>query len=120
MKKTYTITIETKADGTMPDEECIREAVLAYHRTSIAEITVADTTKAEPKKKADGRWNLQELGIVDLGLSNLQIVQLNELGSQISDGQETYQSVVGSLTNEEAVYLFAWLENEGIDVSKEG
>ena len=51
MKKTYTITIETKADGTMPDEECIREAVLAYHRASIAEITVADTITS----RNDGR-----------------------------------------------------------------
>ena len=59
--------------------------------------------------------NLQELAYAS-GLTNLQIVGLNEIGSQIEDGMETYLSVADSLSEAENNYLRAWLGNEGIEL----
>lgn len=60
--------------------------------------------------------NLQTLAIVDLNLTILQIVSLNEIGSQIEDGAESYESVAESLSQAEDTYLRAWLENAGIEI----
>ena len=60
------------------------------------------------------KHNLQSLAIVDLNLTNLQIVSLNEIGSQIEDGAESYESVAESLSQAEDTYLRAWLENAGV------
>lgn len=63
-----------------------------------------------PKQK----HNLQSLAIVDLKLTSLQIVSLNEIGSKIEDGAESYESVAESLSQAEDTYLCAWLENAGV------
>lgn len=60
--------------------------------------------------------DLQTLAIVDLKLTNLQITGLNEIGSQIEDGAESYESVAESLSTAEDTYLRAWLENAGIEI----
>jgi len=61
--------------------------------------------------------NLQALAM-ELNLTNLQIVALNEMGEWIRDGAEDYVSVADSLSEQEDKYLRAWLENEGIKVTK--
>lgn len=63
--------------------------------------------------------NLQALALVELNLTNLQIVALNEMGAQIENREEDYFSVADSLSEQEDRYLRAWLGNEGILVLKE-
>ena len=121
MTRSFKVTITTKKGEAMPTEERIHEAVfgcgMSWDSIRLVEVEAIDNKKKKVRK--DGkRWNLQKLALVDLGLSNLQVVQLNEIGSQIADGMATYQEMAESLSNEEAVYLFAWLENEGIKVTK--
>lgn len=121
MTRSFKVTITTKKGEAMPTEERIHEAVfgcgMSWDSIRLVEVEAIDNKKKKVRK--DGkRWNLQKLALVDLRLSNLQVVQLNEIGSQIADGMATYQEMAESLSNEEAVYLFAWLENEGIKVTK--
>jgi len=63
--------------------------------------------------------NLQELAIVELNLTNLQIVALNEIAANIANGKDTYASNADSLSEQEDKYLRAWLGNEGILVKEE-
>ena len=121
MTRSFKVTITTKKGEAMPTEERIHEAVfgcgMSWDSIRLVEVEAIDNKKKKVRK--DGkRWNLQKLALEDLRLSNLQVVQLNEIGSQIADGMATYQEMAESLSNEEAVYLFAWLENEGIKVTK--
>lgn len=121
MTRSFKVTITTKKGEAMPTEERIHEAVFgcggSWDSIRLVEVEAIDNKKKKVRK--DGkRWNLQKLALVDLGLTNLQVVQLNEMGAQIEDGMSTYQELAESLSNEEAVYLFAWLENEGIKVTK--
>ena len=119
MTRSFKVTITTKKGEEMPTKERIHEAVFGCGMSwdSIKLVEVEEIQKKKVRKEGK-RWNLQKLAIVDLRLSNLQVVQLNEIGSQIADGMATYQEMAESLSNEEAVYLFAWLENEGIKVEK--
>ncbi len=119
MTRSFKVTITTKKGEAMPTEDRIHDAVFGCGTSydSIKFVEVKEIEKKMPRKEGK-RWNLQKLALVDLRLSNLQIVQLNEIGSQIAEGMATYQEMAESLSNEEAVYLFAWLENEGIKVEK--
>lgn len=121
MTRSFKVTITTKKGEAMPTEERIHEAVfgcgMSWGSIRLVEVEAIDNKKKKVRK--DGkRWDLQKLALEDLRLSNLQVAQLNEIGSQIADGMSTYQEMAESLSNEEAVYLFAWLENEGIKVTK--
>ena len=62
---------------------------------------------------------LQGLAVA-LELTPLQITQLNEIGSQIEDGYETYNSVCDSLSREEDTYLRKWLEDNAGMTFKDG
>ncbi len=62
---------------------------------------------------------LQGLAVA-LELTPLQITQLNEIGSQIEDGYETYNSVCDSLSREEDAYLRKWLEDNAGMTFKDG
>lgn len=62
---------------------------------------------------------LQGLAVA-LDLTPLQITQLNEIGSQIEDGYETYNSVCDSLSREEDTYLRKWLEDNAGMTFKDG
>lgn len=119
MTRSFKVTITTNKGEAMPTEDRIHDAVFGcgMSRDSIRLVEVEEIKKKKVRKEGK-KWNLQKLAIVDLRLSNLQIVQLNEIGSQIAEGMATYQEMAESLSNEEAVYLFAWLENEGIKVTK--
>ena len=57
---------------------------------------------------------------VALELTPLQITLLNEIGSQIEDGYETYNSVCDSLSREEDAYLRKWLEDNAGMTFKDG
>lgn len=120
MTRSFKVTITTKKGEAMPTEDRIHDAVFGCGRSwdSIKLVEVEAIQNKKKIRKEGKRWNLQKLAIVDLRLSNLQVVQLNEIGSQIAEGMATYQEMAESLSNEEAVYLFAWLENEGIKVEK--
>jgi len=122
MTRSFKVTITTRKGEEMPTEERIHDAVLGRGLSwvSIKLVEVEAIQNKKKVRKEGKRWNLQKLAIVDLGLSNLQVVQLNEIGSQIAEGRATYQEMAESLSNEEAVYLFAWLENEGIKVKGKG
>ena len=61
--------------------------------------------------------NLQALAM-ELNLTNLQIVALNEIAANIANGKDTYASKADLLSEQEDKYLRAWLENEGIRVEK--
>ena len=119
MTRSFKVTITTEKGEEMPPAKRIEAAVFGCGSSwdSIKLVEVEEIQKKKVRKEGK-RWNLQKLAIVDLRLSNLQVVQLNEIGSQIAEGMATYQEMAESLSNEEAVYLFAWLENEGIKVSK--
>lgn len=120
MTRSFKVTITTKKGEEMPTEERIHEAVFGCGMSwdSIKLVEVEAIQNKKKIRKEGKRWNLLKLALVDLGLTNLQVVQLNEIGSQIADGVATYQEMAECLSNEEAVYLFAWLENEGIKVEK--
>lgn len=62
--------------------------------------------------------NLQALAM-ELNLTNLQIVALNEIAANIANGKDTYASNADSLSEQEDKYLRAWLGNEGILVNEE-
>ena len=62
---------------------------------------------------------LQGLAVA-LDLTPLQVTKLNEIGSQIEDGYETYNSVCDSLSREEDTYLRKWLEDYAGMTFKEG
>lgn len=121
MTRSFKVTITTKKGEAMPTEARIHDAVFGCGMSwdSIRLVEVEEIKKKKVRKEGK-RWNLQKLAIVDLRLSNLQVVQLNEIGSKIADGVATYQEMAECLSNEEAVYLFAWLENEGIKVKGKG
>lgn len=120
MTRSFKVTITTKKGEVMPSEERIHEAVFGCGMSwdSIRLVEVEEIKGKKKVRKEGKRWNLQKLALVDLRLTNLQVIQLNEMGSQIKDGLGTYNDYAESLSNEEAVYLFAWLENEGIKVTK--
>lgn len=120
MTRSFKVTITTKKGAEMPTEERIHDAVFGCGMSwdSIKLVEVEAIRNKKKVRKEGKRWNLQKLALVDLGLTNLQVVQLNEIGSQIADGMATYQEMAECPSNEEAVYLFAWLENEGIKVEK--
>lgn len=118
MTRSFKVTITTKKGEAMPTEERIHDAVFGCGKSwdSIRVVEVEEIKKKRVRKEGK-KWNLQELAIVDLRLSNLQVVRLNEIGSQIAEGWATFQEMAESLSNEEAAYLLAWMENEGIKVS---
>jgi hypothetical protein len=60
--------------------------------------------------------NLQELALVELNLTNLQVVALNEIAANIENGGEDYASYEGTLSEAEDKYLRAWLANEGVEL----
>lgn len=82
-----------------------------YTSSIVSEYT---NVKVIPQEKV----NLQELALVELNLTNLQIVTLNGIAANIANGEDTYASNADSLSEQEDRYLRAWLGNEGIKVSK--
>ena len=71
-----------------------------------------------PEELPVEQMGLQELAVA-LRLTPLQVIQLNEIGSQIDEGYETYLSVRDSLSRAENVYLRKWLTNAGMDFTEE-
>ena len=71
-----------------------------------------------PKELPVEQLGLQELAVA-LRITPLQVIQLNEIGSQIDEGYETYLSVRDSLSRAEDVYLRKWLTNAGMDFTEE-
>ena len=63
--------------------------------------------------------SLQELAYA-LGLTNLQIVALNDIGAAIKYGKCGYLSCAENLSQAEDTYLRHWLCNEGIAIKEEG
>lgn len=61
---------------------------------------------------------LQELSLV-LGLTNLQIVQLHTIGTEIADGADSFQPYADSLSCAERIYLKAWMRREGLPIPDE-
>ena len=62
------------------------------------------------------KTNLQELAFVELNLTNLQVVALNEIADNIEKGEDDYASYEWTLSEAEDKYLRAWLENEGVEL----
>ena len=77
------------------------------------------TTNKDNRKDKEMKHNNLQAMAMELNLTNLQIVALNEMGANIDNGEEDYFSVECSLSEQEDKYLRAWLENEGILVLKE-
>lgn len=93
-----------------PDGNIITYRIVSYPVT-VHGYVYGDTT-------ADIRdMGLQELAIA-LGLSPLQITNLNEIGSQIKDDVGAYLDYVESLSPTEDVYLRHWLAAEGIEIER--
>ena len=121
MKRSFKVTITTKKGQVMPTEERIHDAVFGCGM-SWDSIKWVDVEEIKSNKKGCNRGklcDLQKLAIVELRLTNLQIVALNEMGENIKKGDEDYFSVEDSLSEQEDEYLRAWLNNEGILVLKD-
>lgn len=96
--------IET-ADGTL----------ITYRVISYA-VTFPGTVYGDSTADTRG-MGLQELATA-LGLSPLQIINLNEIGEQIKDGLGGYQENADTLTPMEDTYLRRWLAAEGMDIER--
>ena len=85
----------------------------AFYEVETAEDGKPTMTPLIPSGElAEINLGIQETAVV-LGLSPLQVCQLNEIGEQIQEGYESFEGIEDSLSRAERIYLKAWIKTYG-------